>query len=79
MALFSECMRECAQKALDTADIVRDACFRQPSPKSVLYLCNAKVLMKLIDYDKYAKKRSLAARLVSTEYFRNWVGAPIIK
>jgi len=29
MALFSECMLECARKVLDTADIVRDACFRQ--------------------------------------------------
>ncbi len=25
MALFSECMPKCAQKRLDTADIVRDA------------------------------------------------------
>jgi hypothetical protein len=24
MALFSECMQECARKVLDTADIVRD-------------------------------------------------------
>jgi hypothetical protein len=27
MALFSECMREYAQKLLDTADIVRDGDF----------------------------------------------------
>ncbi len=27
MALFSECMQLCAQKVLDTADIVREACF----------------------------------------------------
>jgi hypothetical protein len=26
MALFYECMRKCARKLLDTADIVRDAC-----------------------------------------------------
>jgi hypothetical protein len=30
MALFFECMPQCAQKLLDTADIVRDAIFRQP-------------------------------------------------
>src|SRR5580704_1902004 len=29
MALFSECMQSCAQKVLDTADIVRDAIYRQ--------------------------------------------------
>jgi len=29
MALFSECMPECARKQLDTADIVRDAIYRQ--------------------------------------------------
>jgi hypothetical protein len=29
MALFSECMPKCARKLLDTADIVRDAIFRQ--------------------------------------------------
>jgi hypothetical protein len=29
MALFSECTPQCAQKELDTADIVRDAWFRQ--------------------------------------------------
>jgi hypothetical protein len=29
MALFYECMPECARKLLDTADIVRDAIFRQ--------------------------------------------------
>ena len=26
MALFSECMLQCAQKGLDTADIVKEAC-----------------------------------------------------
>jgi hypothetical protein len=31
MALFSECMPQCAQKLLATADIVRDAWFRKPS------------------------------------------------
>jgi len=30
MALFYECMLKCAQKLLDTADIVRDAIFQQP-------------------------------------------------
>ena len=29
MALFYECMLKCARKLLDTADIVRDAIFRQ--------------------------------------------------
>ena len=29
MALFSECIQKCARKPLDTADIVRDAMFRQ--------------------------------------------------
>jgi len=33
MALFSECMPQCAQKLLDTADIVRDAIFRQPGTR----------------------------------------------
>jgi hypothetical protein len=28
MALFSECMLQCARNRLDTADIVRDACFQ---------------------------------------------------
>jgi hypothetical protein len=28
MALFYECMLKCAQKLLDTADIVRDAIFQ---------------------------------------------------
>ena len=31
MALFSECTDRYAQKMLDTADIVREAMFRQPS------------------------------------------------
>jgi hypothetical protein len=29
MALFPECMLQCARNSLDTADIVRDAIFRQ--------------------------------------------------
>jgi hypothetical protein len=29
MALFFECMEQCAQKLLDIADIVRDAILRQ--------------------------------------------------
>jgi hypothetical protein len=29
MALFFECMLSCARKVLDTADIVREAIFRQ--------------------------------------------------
>ena len=31
MALFYECMLKCARKPLDTADIVREAMFHQPS------------------------------------------------
>jgi len=31
MALFSECSLKCARKVLDTADIVREAMFRQLS------------------------------------------------
>jgi hypothetical protein len=31
MALFPECMESCAQKVVDTADIVRDAILRQLS------------------------------------------------
>jgi hypothetical protein len=34
MALFSECTHTYAQKTLDTADIVRDACFRQSGIES---------------------------------------------
>jgi hypothetical protein len=30
MALFPECTESCAQKVVDTADIVRDAIFRHP-------------------------------------------------
>jgi hypothetical protein len=33
MALFSERSLECASKLLDTADIVRDAMFRQQYPR----------------------------------------------
>jgi hypothetical protein len=32
MPLFYECMLKCAPKLLDTADIVREAMFRQLSP-----------------------------------------------
>jgi hypothetical protein len=35
MALFSECMPWCARKGLDTADIVRDAIYRQSGRLSV--------------------------------------------
>jgi hypothetical protein len=31
MALFFECMQQCARKVLDTADIVRDAMLQQLS------------------------------------------------
>jgi hypothetical protein len=40
MALFFECMLLCAQKELDTADIVREAMLRQPS-KGVHHLSEA--------------------------------------
>jgi hypothetical protein len=35
MALFSECQRRCAQKQLDTADIVREAMSQQPPDRRV--------------------------------------------
>jgi hypothetical protein len=35
MALFYECMLKCAQKLLDTADIVREAMFRQLSTQQL--------------------------------------------
>ncbi len=35
--------------------------------------------MKLIDYDKHAKKWSPRGTIGVYEYFRNWVGAPIIR
>ena len=38
MALFFECMPQCAQKLLDTADIVRDAIFRQLRTISIALL-----------------------------------------
>jgi hypothetical protein len=37
MALFFECMPLCAQKVLDTADIVREAMFRQLPSVNVLF------------------------------------------
>jgi hypothetical protein len=37
MALFFECTPKCAPKLLDTADIVRDACYQQPSLKSTAH------------------------------------------
>jgi len=33
MALFYGCMEKCCRNMLDTAGIVRDACFRQPPPQ----------------------------------------------
>jgi hypothetical protein len=33
MALFHECSPQCAQNELDTADIVREAMFRQSLPE----------------------------------------------
>jgi len=38
MALFSECSLKCARKKLDTADIVRDAIFRQSIACSTVQL-----------------------------------------
>jgi hypothetical protein len=40
MALFSECMPQCARKPLDTADIVREAIFRQQLKKT--HFCGAR-------------------------------------
>jgi hypothetical protein len=42
MALFSECTDRYAQKLLDTADIVREAIFRQPGAiagRGIAYSC----------------------------------------
>jgi hypothetical protein len=36
MALFYECMLKCARKLLDTADIVREAIYRQLTHRSVV-------------------------------------------
>jgi hypothetical protein len=36
MALFSECMLQCAQKVLDTADIVREAWFQQITRRNMV-------------------------------------------
>jgi hypothetical protein len=36
MALFFECMQQCAQKVLDTADIVREAILQQMALGTVL-------------------------------------------
>jgi hypothetical protein len=44
MALLSECTQSCAQKVLDTADIVRDAMFQQ---LSVLKVSNRSPLIDL--------------------------------
>ena len=38
MALFFECMRSCARKVLDTADIVRDGIFHQSSSHGSVHL-----------------------------------------
>jgi hypothetical protein len=35
MALFVECMQECARKVLDTADIIRDGDFSPITPLRV--------------------------------------------
>jgi hypothetical protein len=40
MALFFERMRQCAQKVLDTTDIVRDAIFQQLTSMSVVPLAH---------------------------------------
>jgi len=37
MALFFECLLLCAQKVLDTADIVREAMFRQQSKRITVH------------------------------------------
>jgi hypothetical protein len=36
MALFFECMLSCAQKLLDTADIVREAIYQQLSSQFIM-------------------------------------------
>src|SRR5580692_10384824 len=44
MALFSECMQSCARKVLDTADIVREACYRKlPAPTTFASMQNKRL------------------------------------
>ena len=50
MALFYECMLKCARKLLDTADIVREAMFRQLSLRAVKPVQNWLVLHTIWDY-----------------------------
>ena len=66
MALFSECTGRYAQNLLDTADIVREAIFRQSSRSGTVYLLN--VISHLI-VDRFLMSRvvspnSLAAMLL---------------
>jgi hypothetical protein len=45
MALFSECTDRYAQKLLDTADIVREAIYRQlPCPAQIVTACSGEQL-----------------------------------
>ena len=39
MALFFECMPQCAQKVFDTADIVREGCYASHERSAVLQHC----------------------------------------
>ena len=64
MALFFECMPECARKLLDTADIVRDAIYRQ-----------LRVLRKHPTQTKRAARRGCAlAYRVGCSNFRSGTG-----
>ena len=49
MALFSECTDRYAQKTLDTADIVREAIFQQPSELAFLPWCLVSKLLRSVN------------------------------
>jgi len=57
MALFLECMQECAQKCLTRADIVRDAMLQQPSEVSATSV-NWRPLRSLAGHKRCSNKKS---------------------
>jgi len=76
MALFSECMQGCARKVLDTADIVREAIFRQQCrkgpclggwPADEVTLCIDEMLRKTILQESW-KPGSLMKAIVYHRY-----------
>src|SRR3984885_5563131 len=59
MARFSKCTDQCASKVLDTADIVRDAIFQQPSFLSASGGCSGKRI-SLRDQRTVSKKARIS-------------------